>query len=160
MVSSPSHAQNPAAVVSPAASTNSQSMNPFFRRTPTAASETAMSPSPFAREGGAPQDQSTYDSVLDPPIILHHRPPGHRRLHLELSLRVRHVRYRPSQLRPANLYVRPKVPTCLRPQHPPPSSYHESSQTAEPPAPPKSRQITSSLPFRENIQRSIQSALP
>src|SRR5439155_17295907 len=38
---------------------------------------------------------------------------------------------------------------------PPASSYHESPRTADPPAPPESRQITSSfLPFRENTQRA------
>lgn len=156
MVSSPSHAQNPAAVVSPAASTNSQSMNPFFRRTPTAASETAMSPSPFAREGGAPQDQSTYDSVFGPSYNSSSQASGPppTSFRTESPSQARAI---PSVSAPSGQSVRssegPDLPTPST--SPPPSSYHESSQTAEPPAPPKSRQITSSfLPFRENIQRS------
>ncbi|KAI9871597.1 MAG: hypothetical protein M1830_002706, partial [Pleopsidium flavum] len=156
MAPSPSQVQNPAAVVSPATSANSQSMNPFFRQTQTAASETAMSPISFAPEGGAPQDQSTYDSVFGPSYDSSSPASGQP----PMSFRTENPsqsRTIPSVSAPSGQTVRssegPDLPTPST--SPPPSSYHESPQTAEPPAPPKSRQITSSfLPFREKVQRS------
>ena len=156
MVQSPSHTQGSATVASPAASTNSQSMNPFFRRAPTATSETAIAPLSFGRDASPPENHSTYDSVFGPsynsPTQAAGMPPtsyGN-----ESSRQARDIPQVPA---PSGQSVRssegPDLPTPST--SPPPSAYHESPQSVEPPAPPKSRQITSSfLPLRESMQRS------
>ncbi len=156
MVQPPSQVQNPPPVVSPAASTSSQSMNPFFRRVPTIASETTTSPLPFRRQPGASEDNSMYDSVFGtsydssttasgiPNTSSRNEPPNQ-------------VREMPPVPPSSGQFGRPAEGSDLQAPSasPPPSTYNDPPQTTEPPAPPKSRQITSSfLPFRDTVQRS------
>ncbi|KAA8620211.1 EF-hand 4 multi-domain protein [Pyrenophora tritici-repentis] len=131
------------AVVSPAASTTSQSTNPFFRKTPQPATENTMSPSGFAREGPHKDFDSVFGSFGTPqstaPSVSFRENQG------------------PSFSVPSGQSVRssegPDVPTPST--SPPLSSYQESPRVAEPPAPPDSRQFGSAfLPLREGGQRS------
>ncbi|KAI9823705.1 MAG: hypothetical protein M1819_001149 [Sarea resinae] len=141
--------QSPGKPTSPAASTTSQSTNPFFRRSPVPASENTMSPSPFAREPA--QNQNAFDNMFGPsftPPQTSGPPPTSFRSEP-------HPRDVPTV---SGQSVRssegPDLPT-------PSTSPQPSSQTGSPPAapepppPPESRQITSNfLPFRETVQRT------
>lgn len=161
MVQSP-QVQNPAPIVSPAASTSSQSMNPFFRRAPTVTAETTMSPIPFRRQTGTSEDHSTFDSVFGPsynssaPASGISNPETSKTpIRAESPNQVREKQ--PVSGSSGGQFARStEGPDLQTPStSPPPSAYNDSPQTTEPPAPPKSRQITSSfLPLRENIQRS------
>jgi len=155
MVHSPSQIQNPPPVVSPAASTSSQSMNPFFRRAPTAASESTKSPL-LGRQTGVSEDNSTYDSVFGPsynaPATASGIPNTSSRDEPPSQVRERQpVAASSGQFGRLTEGSDLQTPSTS----PPPSAYNDFLQTTEPPAQPKSRQITSSfLPLRENIQRS------
>lgn len=142
---SQSQSQTPA-VVSPAASTTSQSTNPFFRKSPAPATENTMSPSGFARDGPHKDFDSVFGSFGTPQTSA---PP--------VSFRPENQSQGPSFSAPSGQSVRssegPDVPTPST--SPPLSSYQESPRVAEPPAPPESRQFGSSfLPLREGGQRS------
>ncbi|KAL1795828.1 hypothetical protein ACET3X_006052 [Alternaria dauci] len=133
------------AVVSPAASTTSQSTNPFFRKSPQPA-ENTMSPSGFAREGPHKDFDSVFGSFGTPQSSA---PP--------VSFRPENQSQGPSFSVPSGQSVQssegPGVPTPST--SPPLSSYQESPRGADPPAPPESRQFGSSfLPLRESGQRS------
>jgi epidermal growth factor receptor substrate 15 len=133
-------------VVSPAASTTSQSTNPFFRKSPQPPSENTMSPSGFAREG----PHKDFDSVFGSFAPAQNTAPS-------VSFRPENQSQGPSFSVPSGQSVRssegPDVPTPST--SPPLSSYQESPRGAEPPAPPESRQFVSSfLPLREAGQRS------
>ncbi|EMD87498.1 hypothetical protein COCC4DRAFT_165740 [Bipolaris maydis ATCC 48331] len=136
--------QSPA-VVSPAASTTSQSTNPFFRKSPQPA-ENTMSPSGFAREGPHKDFDSVFGSFGTPQTSA---PP--------VSFRPDNQSLGPGFSAPSGQSVRssegPDVPTPST--SPPLSSYQESPRVADPPAPPESRQFGSAfLPLREGAPRS------
>lgn len=138
-------AQTPS-VVSPAASTTSQSTNPFFRKSPQPPTENTMSPSGFAREG----PHKDFDSVFGSFAPAQNTAPS-------VSFRPESQNQGPSFSAPSGQSVRssegPDVPTPST--SPPLSSYQESPRGAEPPAPPESRQFASSfLPLRDNVPRS------
>lgn len=143
----------PATVISPGGS----SMNPFFRsRAPTGGSERGVS-SPFAAQNVASPNHNAFDSFFGPPAISETPSAGPPPTSFGAST--------PSE--PRGLVQEPMltgqsikssedlvIPT---PTDSPPPSTIDTPQTiaGEPPAPPQSRQITSSyLPFRSGMQRS------
>lgn len=133
-------------VVSPAASTTSQSTNPFFRKSPAPVSENTMSPSGFARDGPHKDFDSVFGSFAPPS----NAPPS-------VSFRSETGSQVPNFSAPSGQSVRssegPDVPTPST--SPPLSSYQESPRGTEPPPPPESRQFASSfLPLRDAAPRS------
>ncbi|KAF2627035.1 hypothetical protein BU25DRAFT_368672 [Macroventuria anomochaeta] len=137
--------QSTPAVASPAASTTSQSTNPFFRKSPGQTSDNAMSPSGFAQ--GPHKD---FDSVFGSFAPAQNTPPP-------VSFRSENQSHVPNFSAPSGQSVRssegPDVPTPST--SPPLSSYQESPRGVEPPAAPESRQFTSSfLPLRQDGPRS------
>ncbi|KAI9699405.1 MAG: hypothetical protein M1836_003016 [Candelina mexicana] len=149
-----SHAQSPAAVMSPSASTTGQSTNPFFRRSATASSENAMSPQPLAREVTPAQQQNSFESVFGPSFTSSPQNTGPPSTSFRRESQSRDIPTHSSQSGPS---VRssegPDVPTPST--SPPPSSFHDSPRSVEPPAPLESRQITSNLlPLRKNLERT------
>lgn len=134
------------AVVSPAASTTSQSTNPFFRKSPAPVAENTMTPSGFARDGPHKDFDSVFGSFAAPQ---NNAPP--------VSFRSDSQGQVPHFSAPSGQSVRssegPDVPTPST--SPPLSSYQESPRVADPPAPPESRQFGSSfLPLRDAGPRS------
>jgi epidermal growth factor receptor substrate 15 len=136
---SPPQQHSTPAVGSPAASTTSQSTNPFFRKSP--APDNAMSPSGFAQ--GPHKD---FDSVFGAFAPAQNTPPP------PVSFRGDNHFSAPSG-QSVRSSEGPDVPTPST--SPPLSSYQESPRGVEPPAAPESRQFTSSfLPLRQDIPRS------
>ncbi|KAI8943534.1 hypothetical protein NX059_001530 [Plenodomus lindquistii] len=138
-------AQTPS-VVSPAASTTSQSTNPFFRKSPAPVAENTMSPSGFARDGPHKDFDSVFGSFASPQ---NNAPP--------VSFRSDSQSQVPNFSAPSGQSVRssegPDVPTPST--SPPLSSYQESPRVADPPPPPESRQFASAfLPLRDAVPRS------
>lgn len=149
------------AVASPAVAVNSPggaSMNPFFRsRAPTGASERGIT-SPFTPQNVITPNHNAFDSLFGPsagatpssaeppPTSFGASTPGE--LTQQPMLTGQSIKSSEG----------PGIPT---PTESPPSSTVDTlpSVAGEPPAPPPSRQITSSfLPFRSNIQRSESSS--
>ncbi len=146
--------QSPTAMASPPASTPGQNTNPFFRRSATASSENAMSPQPSAREAAPAQQQNSFESVFGPSFASSPQTAGPPPTSFRRESQSRDLPTSSAQSGPS---VRSSegqdVPTPST--SPPPSSLHESPRSAEPPAPPESRQITSSfLPLRNNPERT------
>lgn len=140
----------PAAVASPAPST--ASMNPFFRQTSNLVGAERGVTSPFTpTQTVSSPNHNAFDSFFGPAVGsgMSGPPPatsfGHDG---STSHEV------PQQIASQASSEGPGVPTPSA--SPPPSAFSDSPQTAsEPPAPPQSRQITSSfLPLRPNIERS------
>ena len=151
-----SQIRNPAAAVaSPAPST--ASMNPFFRRSSNATTEKGMSP--FQPQGIASPNHNAFDSLFGPSLesskptsgpppstSFKNDPPNtHRETHEEAM----------ASNQSLDSSYGPGIPTPSG-SPPPLSNLNESPQTiSEPPAPPQSRQITSSfLPFRPTVEGS------
>ena len=146
----PAAMASPAAVVSPAASVTSGSMNPFFRRVPSRSTERGMSPSPFQPQSVASPNHSAFDSFFGPSFTTSTEPLDQTTTSFRQES--------PSESR--------EIPLASAPSHDgqdiyipstshPPLTHDDSSLAKEPPAPPQSRQITSSfLPFPSNLQRS------
>lgn len=145
----------PAAVASPAPST--ASMNPFFRPSSNATIEKGMSS--FQPQGVASPNHNAFDSFFGPSLGSSNQasgpppstsfkddPPNTHREAPEQSMASNQSR---------NSSYGPEIPTPSG-SPPPLSNFSDSPQTtSEPPAPPQSRQITSSfLPFRPNVERS------
>ena len=125
---------SPPAVASPAASVTSQN-NPFFRRQNTGMSDSGMA-SPAAPRAVDPRN--TFDSVFGPSVVSSATPPPTTSFRSETPT--------------------PAIPTgVVEPSpnvSPPPSTYNDSPRVVDPPAPPASRQITSSaLPFQQKLER-------
>ena len=155
-----SASQGVSAVASPAAPVNSPagaSMNPFFRsRAPTGASEKGIA-SPFTPPNVASPNHNAFDSFFGPsagpapssigppPTAFGSRTPGElREITQEPVLTGQSVQSS-------------NGPGILTPSDSPSSTTFGNipSVVGEPPAPPQSRQITSSfLPLRGNIQRA------
>ena len=149
-----SQVQSPTIVSSPGGSTTS--MNPFFRRPPTAASEKSALQSPFATQAVVSPNHTAFDSFFGPSDTSSAQssgpPPMSSRN--ESSIHSRGISQPPV---PSVQSVRSSeeldVPTPS--DSPATSTYHDSSEVVAPPPPPQSRQITSSfLPLRNNVQRS------
>ncbi|KAF2128837.1 hypothetical protein P153DRAFT_317222 [Dothidotthia symphoricarpi CBS 119687] len=129
-------------VASPAASTTSQSTNPFFRKSPQPVSENTMSPSGFAPRDGPHKD---FDSVFGSFTAPQSHPPP-------VSFRSDSHSQVPTFSAPSGQSVRssegPDVPTPST--SPPLSSYQESPRAGEMSAPSESRQFGPSfLPLRD-----------
>ena len=145
----------PAAVASPVPPT--ASMNPFFRRSSNATTEKGMSP--FQTQNVASPNHNAFDSFFGPSLgssnqtsvppsstSFKNDPPNTHREAPEQSM---------ASNQSQNSSYGPEIPTPSG-SPPPLSNFSDSPQvTNEPPAPPQSRQITSSfLPFRPNVERS------
>ena len=142
------------AVASPAPST--ASMNPFFRQPANAAGTEKAVTSPFTPQTVASPNHNAFDSFFGPSLGSHDHqsgpapsttfgsdgPSGSREIPSQKQM--------PSQASSEG----PGIPTPSA--SPPPPDFSDSPQHAsEPPAPPQSRQITSSfLPLRPNVERS------
>jgi epidermal growth factor receptor substrate 15 len=132
-----SSAASPANVASPAASVMSTT-NPFFRRG-TGTSEATFSPPVPSREQTVDRE-SAFESMFGPsfPSPATGKPPSTSFKNDSASL----------AREPAGMEVTPSTSSPL-------SSSNEDSPGGEPPAPPKSRQITSAaLPFRAPLDRA------
>ncbi|KAI9816348.1 MAG: hypothetical protein M1832_005105 [Thelocarpon impressellum] len=154
--SSSSQAQSPTVGASPAPSSASQSTNPFFRRSPSAAADNTMSPGPFAPgpvAAAAPErNQSTFDSVFGPPHSS--RPaPGQAKGGAK----------GPPEGQDPTGAASPSTSSTPNPDGPgtrpgavsPPSFSQRDSPLPEVRAPPESGQITSDyLPFRDHVPRA------
>ncbi|KAH0558338.1 hypothetical protein GP486_005001 [Trichoglossum hirsutum] len=136
-------------------SSASRDTNPFFRKPPSAVPENTISPSPFSSATAPQSNQGSFENVFGPPYSPHTTAPPPTSFRSEPE--PRNNMGEPITSAPSGPSIRssegPDFPTPA--SSPPASSYHESPRTADPPAPPDSRQITSSfLPFRENAQRA------
>ncbi|KAK8151964.1 hypothetical protein BC567DRAFT_268064 [Phyllosticta citribraziliensis] len=145
---SPSDARpgSAAAAASPAPSNASHNTNPFFRRSPAPQAENAMSPSGFSRDNA----QSSFDNFFGPALGSQQPtgpPPTTSFSKAESNI--------PAFSVPSGPSVQSSEPGVPTPSTSPPlSSYHESPRAAEPPAPPESRQFSSSiLPIRDGSGR-------
>ena len=147
-------ASPPAAVTSPTPST--ASMNPFYRRSSNAAGTERAVTSPYTPQNVTSPNYNAFDSFFGPSAAPSNQASGP----------LPPVSYRSET--PNNMHEGPQ-PSTNQSQVPfdgaseanpsgssPPSNFSDSPQiTGEPPAPPQSRQITSSfLPFRANLERS------
>ena len=156
VASPPPTAFNPSAsMASPAAST--ASMNPFFRRSSNAASGTERAiTSPFTSQSVTSPNHNAFDSFFGPSLGSSNfdvGPPP--------TTSFGHDGHGSSRDMPGEQPMAsgtssegPGVPTPSA--SPPPSSFGDSPHnSSEPPAPPQSRQITSSfLPLRPELERS------
>lgn len=143
----------PAAISSPTPST--ASMNPFFRRSSNATTEKGMPP--FQTQSVASPNHNAFDSFFGPSLgssnqtagppttSFNNDPPNTHREAPEQSM---------ASTKSQSSSYGPDIPTPSG-SPPPLSNISDSPQTiSEPPAPPQSRQITSSfLPFRPNVER-------
>lgn len=144
----------PAAVASPPSST--ASMNPFFRRSSNATTEKGMSP--FQTQTVASPNHNAFDSFFGPSLGSSEQGSGPPPSTSFMNDPPNTHREEPEQPVASNQSRRssygPDVPTPSA-SPPPLSNFSDSPRTvSEPPAPPQSRQITSSfLPFRPNVER-------
>ena len=151
---------NPAAVVSPAAAVASPggaSMNPFFRsRAPTGGSERGIT-SPFPPQNVASPNHNAFDSFFGPPAASStpSAGPPPTTFGASTSTEPREVLQEPMLTgQSVRSSEGPVIPTPTE-SPPPPTIDTLQIGAGEPPAPPQSRQITSSfLPFRNEMQRS------
>ena len=145
----------PAAVASPAPST--ASMNPFFRPSSNATIEKGMSS--FQPQGVASPNHNAFDSFFGPSLGSSNQasgPPPSTSFKDDPPYTHREAPEQPmASNQSQNSSYGPEIPTPSG-SPPPLSNFSDSPQTtSEPPAPPQSRQITSSfLPFRPNVERS------
>ena len=145
----------PAEIGSPAPST--ASMNPFFRQSSNATTEKGMSPS--QTQGVASPNHNAFDSFFGHPLGSTNQASGPPSSTAFTDDPPNTHREAPEQSMPSNQSQNssygPEIPTPSG-SPPPLSNFSDSPQTtSEPPAPPQSRQITSSfLPFRTNVERS------
>ena len=145
----------PAAVASPAPST--ASMNPFFRRSSNATTEKGMSP--FQTQGVASPNHNAFDSFFGPSLGSSDQTSGPPPSTSFKNDPPNTYREAPEQSVASNQsHTSSNGPDISTPSISPPplSSFSDSPQAvSEPPAPPQSRQITSSfLPFRPHVGRS------
>ena len=144
----------PAAVASPAPST--ASMNPFFRRSSNATTEKGMSP--FPAQSVVSPNHNAFDSFFGPSVGISNTtsgPPPSTSFPNDPPNTHREAPEQPIALNESrNSSYGSGIPTpSISP--PPLSNLSDSPHTVgEPPAPPQSRQITSSfLPFRPHVDR-------
>ena len=143
----------PSAVASPG---GSASMNPFFRqRGMTGSSDRGVS-SAFTPQNVGTPNHSVFDSFFGPALGSSTQPsaPPQTSFHTEPPVQHREPQEPMFTGESVRSSEGPAIHTPA--ETPPPPSSMETPQSANvPPAPPKSRQITSSfLPFRNNLQRS------
>ncbi|CAF9934562.1 MAG: hypothetical protein HETSPECPRED_009268 [Heterodermia speciosa] len=148
------------AVVAPAAAVASpggSSMNPFFRsRAPTGGSERGMG-SPLAAQNAASPNHNAFDSFFGPPAVSEIPSTGPPPTSFGASTPTEPHGLAQEPMLTGQSFKSSEGPVIPTPTDSPPLSTIETPQTitGEPPAPPQSRQITSSfLPFRSGMQRS------
>ena len=149
----PSQTRSPELVASPPSTT---SMNPFFRQASSASLDKSAS-SPFAAPGVTSPNHSAFDSFFGPSLGSQTKPSelpptSFRTESPSQTTSMPSAQDASEQSKSSS--EGPDVPTPSA--SPPPSTYGITPRIAgEPPAPPKSRQITSSaLPLRNDLDRS------
>ena len=146
----------PPVVASPAPS--AASMNPFLRRTTSSATTDRDVTSPFTPQTAASPNHNAFDSFFGPNFETSKPPTGPppaTSFVEETPGGSRDIASSPAApIQSQGSSDGPDVPTPSG--SPPPPNFSDSLQSAsEPPAPPQSRQITSSfLPFKPNLERS------
>lgn len=148
----------PAPATSPP--TLSPNMNPFLRRTPTLPSEKGLS-SPFTSQAITSPNHDAFDSFFGPALGSSNTQPGpppttfrtNSPGHFHGSTPPAVISTHETSTQSVKSFEDPDIPTPS--DSPPPSIFNDSPQaTGVPPAPPQSRQMTSSfLPLR-NLQRT------
>ena len=128
------------------------SMNPFFRRAPTASTEKGAS-SPFTPQTATSPNQNAFDSFFGPAL----GPSNPKPAPPPTSFRANSPSLSNDPHRTTSNYSvksseGPDMPTPS--DSPPLATHSDIPQVNEPPAPPKSRQITSSLLPLRNLERS------
>lgn len=147
-----SNTRTPVNVASPAASTTS--MNPFLRRQSADPGSKGVT-SPFAPSNAASPNQNAFDSFFGPSLISQSSGPPPTSFQNDSLNNARELsRPNVTSGQSERSSDGPDVPTPSG--SPLPSTYDTTPQIAgEPPAPPQSRQITSSfLPFGKTLERS------
>ena len=153
-------AQTPAAVASPAPSTASQSMNPFFRRPTNPTSEKALPQSPFSSQPLTLPNHNAFDSFFGPSFGSSSPGPSGQPFGAPFSTGTESPEQSRETIQEQGPFGQPNKPfdlpeTQTQSTSSPTSARNELPQNSEPPPPPQSRQITSSfLPFREHLPRS------
>lgn len=133
---------------SPTPSSASINTNPFHRRSPPAAPESAFSPSPFAPGNAAPAQAPTLEDVFGPSFAVSPMPTGSSLTNFQRA------QTEPSASEGGN------AEHSTPPTSPPGSSYHGSPQLSE--APPVSAAVQmnpSFLPFQINRADSLSSSV-
>ena len=142
------------AVVSPVAS--GTSMNPFFRRPSNPTGIERAAASPFTPQSVSSPNHNAFDSFFGPSLnaTAHEARPAPDMTFGDAGRGASSGLSGQKQIASQDSSEGPNVPTPSA--SPPPTNFSDSPQTAsEPPAPPQSRQITSSfLPLRPNVERS------
>ena len=141
-----SQAQTVPPIASPATSTTSQSMNPFFRRTTTASAERGIISLPFSPQGVSSPNHNAFDSFFGPSF----EPKNEAFAPSPNFFEAQATEFPDTAKRVSEGYDRPTISTSS------PSIQTElPSSNALPPPPPQSRQISSSvLPLRDSQARS------
>ena len=144
---------NPAAVTSPG---GSSSMNPFFRQRGTTGSSDKGFSSPFTPQNVGTPNHNAFDSFFGPALGASNQQPAppQTSFNTEPPSQHREVSQEPMITGESMMSSEgPAIPTPA--ETPPPPNMGTPSSANLPPAPPKSRQITSSfLPLRGDLQRS------
>ena len=144
----------PSGVASPAPSSASQSMNPFFRRATNPSIERGMSQSPFTPQTVASPNHDAFDSFFGPSLVM--SGPNESSGHNEASST---SFFKPEPNVPPQLETPSRLVKEIHEEsgsmevsrQPPSTQDYLPSSNAVPPAPPQSRQITSSfLPLKNN----------
>ncbi|KAL6720340.1 hypothetical protein ACLMJK_002261 [Lecanora helva] len=145
-------ASPPTAIASPSAS--SASMNPFFRQSSNAAGTEKGISSPSVQHNVSSPNHNAFDNFFGPSLGSPDHPAGPPPATSFGSQPSTSRDIPQEQLASQTSSEGPSVSTPSA--SPPPSNFSDSPQaTGEPPAPPQSRQITSSfLPLRPNVERS------
>ena len=136
---------------SPAVPLTRENTNPFFRKTPQSGSDGMPSSSGLSRSASGAQTTNNFDNIFGSPF-----PQQTTSAPPPTSFRSDSNNAASSSSLPSGRSVQSSEPDVPTPSTTPPlSSYHGSPRTADPPAPPVSRQITSSaLPFRSQLARN------
>lgn len=143
----------PSAVASPG---GSASMNPFFRqRGLTGSSDRGVS-SAFTPQNVGTPNHSVFDSFFGPALGSSTQPSTPLQTSVRTESPIQHREPQEPMFTGESFKSSEGAAIHTPAETPPPTSAVETPQPANvPPAPPKSRQITSSfLPFRSNLQRS------
>ncbi|KAL2041843.1 hypothetical protein N7G274_005627 [Stereocaulon virgatum] len=148
----------PTSVVSPQGSMASPtpsiaSMNPFFRRTSNAAGTERGVNSPFTPQNLTSPNHDAFDSFFGHPAGFSNQPPAQTSFRSETHSDSHDI---PQQITGESQRSSDGAGIPTPSGSPPPYNFGESPPAASvPPAPPQSRQITSSfLPLRPNLERS------
>ena len=134
---------------SPAVPLTRENTNPFFRKTPQSGSDSAVTPSALSRSASGAQANTSFDNIFGSPF-------PHQTTSAPPPTSFRSDSNNAASSMPSGRSVQSSEPDVPTPSTTPSlSSYHGSPRVVDPPAPPMSRQITSSaLPFRSQLARN------